>query len=144
MLRKEIVGHFGLTAIWLLVITLLHFGWRLDLIWFWLGGLAGTFLPDLERFFYQKPFWVDSQKPPLRNIIFQLVLLAACFYVVTSSASFFGRGLVLAASLRLLKEAFQQPAKFFWPIKAEFSLYQQKLVIVAMALVFLGLSLLLI
>lgn len=144
MLKKEIVSHFGLTLAWLLVITFFHLGWRLNLVWFWLGGLAGTFLPDLERFFYREPFLLNPQKSPFRNLAFQLVLLVAGFYVITSSASFLGKGLVLAASLRLLKEAFQQPAKFFWPIRAELTLYQQKLIVGAMILIFLALNLLLI
>lgn len=144
MFKKEITGHFGLTFIWLAAITILNFDWRLNLVWFWLGGLAGTFLPDLERFFYREPFLLNPQKSPFRNIAFQLILLVVCFYVITSSASFLGKGLVMAANLRLLKEAFRQPAQFFWPIKAEISLYQQKLIVAAMILVFLGLNLLLV
>lgn len=144
MLRKEIVDHFGLTAVWLLVITLFHLGWRLNLLWFWLGGLAGTFLPDLERFLYREPFLLSPQKSPFRNIIFQLILLVAGFYVITSSASFLGKSLVMAMFLRLLKDEIDHPQGFFWPIKAELNFSQQKLIVGAMILVFLGLNLLLV
>ena len=144
MLRKEIVGHFGLIIIWLAAITIFHLNWRLNLLWFWLGGMAGTLLPDLERFLYREPFSVDSQKLPFRNVIFQVVLLVACFYVITSSASFLGKGLVMAMFLRLLKAEIDHPQSFFWPLKADLSLYQQKLITVAMVLAFLGLNLLLV
>ena len=97
-------------------------------------------LMDLERFIYREPFLLNPQKSPFRNIIFQLILLAACFYVITSSASFLGKGLVMTASLRLLREAGQFSPNFFWPLKAGLSLYQQKLVIVMITLVFLGLT----
>ena len=144
MLRKELAGHFGLTVVWLLVITVFNLDWRLNLIWFWLGGLAGTFLLDLERLLYREPLLLKPQRSPFRNIIFQLILLVVCFYVITSNASFLGKGLVMAMSLSLLKDEIDHPQAFFWPIKADLSLYQQKLVIVAMILVFLILSLLLV
>lgn len=144
MLKKQIAGHVLPTIIWLLTITLLHLGWRLNLVWFWLGGLGGTFLLDLERFFYREPFLLNPQKSPFRNIIFQLVLFGVCFYVITSSASFLGKGLVMAASLRLLKDTLERPAGFFWPLKTELTLYQQKLIVGVMILIFLGLSLLLV
>ena len=140
MLRKEITSHFGLTLVWLLIISVLHLGWRLNLVWFWLGGLAGTFLPDLERFLYREPFLLNPQKSPFRNVLFQAILFVCGFYVITSSASFLGKGLVMAISLRLLKDEIDHPQSFFWLLKAELSLYQQKLIIAAMTLIFLGLS----
>lgn len=140
MLKKELTSHFLLTIIWLAAITIFHWDWRLNLVWFWVGGLAGTFLPDLERLLYREPLLLSPQKPPFRNVLFQAVLFVCAFYVITSSASFLGKGLVMAASLQLLREAWQLAPGFFWPLKADLSLYQQKLVIAAMTLAFLGLS----
>ena len=181
MLKKEVISHFSVTVVWLVIVTLLRWDWHWNLILLWLGGLVGTFLIDLDHLLYtlviypqeitsmrvknllqQKSFkealilLVDTHDERLRlsfhNALFQIVLFVLCFFVLTSTSSLFGAGLVMAMALHLLKDElellFQGKGEhlrllLFWPIKREISLHQQKVFLIIMILVFLGLSLLL-
>lgn len=182
MARKELVSHLLVTLIWLVLVTFLRWQWGWYLVWLWLGGAAGTFLLDLDHLFYTlflypqeatslKVKQLLSQKQlkeafillvqthderarlSFHNAFFQVIFMVFCFWVVTSSASWFGRGLVMAMALHLLKDElelyFAGKQKWlrqllFWPIKKEFSLQQEKNFLILMVLLFLGLSLLLI
>lgn len=135
MLKKELRNRLLLIFAWLLVITLLRWNWRWELIGFWLGGLIGTFFLDLDHWFYVfwlKPHELTSQRVKHQlnqnhyrealillsdtkgerirlsffNAPFQLVLYLICFFVLTSTANLFGAGLVMAMALSFLKEEF--------------------------------------
>lgn len=129
-MKKEITIHFSFLIAYFLFISLTR-GW-LDLaLWpFWLGGLLGTMLPDIDHVIYVyllRPEEYNSQRATLMaskgNLIetfkflaetrsertrlifhsayFQLIFLALTFYVISSSGSIFGTGLVLAFYLHL-------------------------------------------
>lgn len=106
-------------------------GWfNLEHIPFWLGGLVGTTLPDIDHLIYVyfiKPHELTSQrvdslirsgnfKQTIRlldhtgderkelvfhNASFQMIFWVLVLFVVTSGGSLFGLGLVLAFSLHL-------------------------------------------
>ncbi len=98
---------------------------------FWVGGIIGNFLPDLDHFIYVyflKPHELTSQRVSYmmgkRNLsrsfrllaetrsertklifhsgLFQIIFVVLAFFVVTSSGSLFSRGVVLAFFLHLL------------------------------------------
>lgn len=130
-MRKEAFIHLSFLISFFIFISLFK-GWMDVSYWpFWLGGIIGNFLPDLDHFIYVyflKPYELTSQRVSymlgkrdvLRTFrllaetrsertklifhsgLFQLILLVLTFLVVTSSGSLFGRGLVLAFFLHLL------------------------------------------
>ena len=73
---------------------------------FWIGGIVGTILPDTDRALYPYlglPEPVIQKKDLIfHTTFFQIIFLVLTFWMITSSGSFFGRGLVLAFSLHLL------------------------------------------
>lgn len=178
MFKKEFLSHFFITLIWLLIITLLRWSWQWNLIWLWLGGFIGTFLIDLDHFiylFFTNPHELTSQRAQrlweqkhlkelviltfntteerirlaFHNVLFQLILFILCFFVLTSTGSLFGSGLVMSMALHLLKDEFHEwqvgreerlGQWLFWPIKMEVSLQNQKIFLIFMALLFVGLN----
>lgn len=68
----------------------------LDALWFFSGGLIGIyFLDAAELFFALNP-------SPFRSIVFGALFAVVTFFVVTSSTSAIGTGLVLSLFLQLL------------------------------------------
>jgi len=181
-IKKEFWRRVFITFAWLAVITLLRWSWHWNLISLWLGALVGTFLLDIDHLLYvlaiypheltsmrvkrlidQQQFkealvlLVDTQGERMRlvfhNALFQPVFYVFCFFVLSSTGSLFGAGLVMAMALHLLEDEMgcllkkreeSLRKRLFWQIKAEVSLRNQKFFVILMLLVFLGLSLLLI
>lgn len=150
----------------------------LMMLGFWVGALIGTFLLEIDHFLYVlliQPQEVTSQRIkrliqqrrfkkalvlltdtreertrlPLHNALFQVGFFGVCFFVLTSTGSLFGAGLVMAMALQLLKDEFELLFKgrekylrqwLFWPIKAEISLRNQKFFVILMLLAFVGLN----
>jgi len=182
MLKREVTSHLLVTLAWLGIVTLLRWSWHWNLILLWLGGLAGTFLLDIDHLLYT--LWIYPQeltsirvrnlieqrrfkdalilladtheerfKFAFHNALFQPILYVVCFFVLTSTGSLFGASLVMAMALHLLKDELEPLLLgreeylrkwLFWQIKTEVSFYNQKLFVVLMLIVFLGLNLLLI
>lgn len=181
-LRKKVAKRLLVTLVWLAIITLLRWHWRWSLIWLWLGGLGGTFLLDIDHLLYVlivspqeatslrvKQLLKEKQvkeslvllaatsqervKLTFHSALFQPILYVVCFFVLTSTGSLFGAGLVMAMALHLLREEISfllqgkeedLQRRFFWQIKTGISLRNQKFFVIFMLLVFLGLNLLLI
>ncbi len=130
-MKKDLLIHFVyLVAIFVLIS--LYKDWiRLEFLPFWLGGVFGTILPDVDHLiniYVLRPKDQTSQKVTgllaKREVIkswdilattrgerkelifhsgyFQLIFIIFAFLIVTSSGSLFGRGLVLAFMLHLL------------------------------------------
>lgn len=183
MLKKELKSHLLITLAWLGLITLVRWSWHWNLILLWLGGLVGALLLDIDHLLYtlwiypheltsmrvrhlidQRRFkdalilLADTHEERLKfsfhTALFQPILYIVCFFVLTSTGSLFGAGLVMAMALHLLKDEieclFSREREeylrkwLFWQIKKDISLYHQKLFVALMLLVFLGLNLLLI
>lgn len=129
-MRREIFLHFAFWFSFFVFVTLFKRYFNLGYWPFWVGGVVGTILPDIDHllYLYLRPqeltaqrvgFLIDKQeikrvftllyetRSERKNLIFhtayfQLIFLILTFWILTSSGSFFGRGLVLAFSLHLL------------------------------------------
>ena len=130
-MKKEIFIHFAFLFSFLVFVSLVR-GYLSFSFWpLWVGGIVGTILPDVDHFIYilfLKPYELTSQRANAmlkkRSIMqtleflaetryertkiifhtasFQLVFVILAFWVLTSSGSIFGRGLVSAFLLHLL------------------------------------------
>lgn len=136
-IKREIISHFLVTIIWLELITVFKWsvGWQLASLW--LGGLAGTFLLDIDHLIYWFYFRTEKQDSQIAKILwqkrdfrgllmllgryhdthtrlvfhsflFQIVLLIFSFYIFSSVGSYFGSGLVAALNLHLLKDEWEE------------------------------------
>lgn len=132
-MRKEILSHLVPTLVFLILVALIHWQLKFSLIFFWLGGLFGSLFLDVDHLFYaylQAPHEFTSQRAKrlfeqkqfkegvillfetqeergrmiFHSSLFQIVLLIVCFFVLTSSASLFGKGLVLGMLLHSLTD----------------------------------------
>ena len=182
MIKRRVSARLLVTLVWLLIITLLRWQWYWDLIGFWIGGVIGTYLLDLDHLFFcflthpeqltsqkLKALWQQRQykeisllliqtraerlRLPFHNAVFQVGFYVFCFWVLISTPGLLGKGLVMAMALDLVRKQVWSLLKrketalrqwLFWPLSREISFYQQRIFIALMALVFIGLSLLLI
>lgn len=130
-MKKEISIHLFSYLLFFFIVTLLQGWFTLEIIPFWIGGLVGSLLPDVDYLiyiYYLRPHELTSQRATAMltrgevwksfNLLsatrrertklifhtswFQIVFLVLTFWVVTSSGNWFGRGLVIAFSLHLL------------------------------------------
>jgi len=128
-MRRELFLHFAFWFSFFVFVTIVNslFSWGYWL--FWVGGIVGTLLPDVDHllYVYLKPQELTSQrinflldKREIKRIItllyetrserhdlifhtifFQLIFLVLTFWMISSSGSLFGKGLVLAFALHL-------------------------------------------
>jgi hypothetical protein len=130
-MKKELVTHFSF-MIALFIFISLYRGW-LDLTYlpFWVGGVLGTILPDLDHLIYVyflRPGEITSReiasliekREAVKSLVllaetraerkhlvfhtlqFNILFLLFVFLIGTSTGSYLGIGLVLAFSLHLL------------------------------------------
>jgi len=128
--RREIFIHLSFLVSFFIFITLFKRWFTLEYWPFWAGGLIGTLLPDLDHVIYAlylRPNDLNSQrvnymikrreiwetikflaetryertKLIFHTATFQIIFLVLTFWVISSSGSPFGRGLVLAFALHL-------------------------------------------
>lgn len=133
LFRNEVYSHLFITFVYFLLVSVLHWKIDLNLLWLWLGALAGTFLLDIDHLIYwfiSHPEEEDSRQARVllktenfkglylllkrthewhdrlifHTATFQIILLILSFYVLTSGGSFFGSALVLSMNLHLLKD----------------------------------------
>lgn len=129
-MRKELFLHFAYWFSFFVFITLARHYFNLGYWPFWLGGITGIFLPDIDHVIYiyfVKPQELTSQRVNylldrhnlrrsvellyetrterhsliFHSIFFQLIFLILTFWMMSSSGSLFGRGLVLSFALHL-------------------------------------------
>lgn len=129
-MKKELALHFLATAVLVVVISLLRRYLSLSYWPFWVGGILGTVLPDIDHViyvYYLRPYELTSQRVIndiqkgnvgagvdllsstrsertnliFHTIIFQVFFVVLSFFVVSSSLSLLGKGLVLAFLLHL-------------------------------------------
>lgn len=130
-MKKEALLHFSVLIIYFVLITLYKrwFDSPVYLL-FWIGGIVGTLLPDFDHLIYSyisRPHDLTSQRarlmissrevgkaadllaitryerssPIFHTAFFQIFFTAFTFFVITSTGSLLGRGLVLAFLLHL-------------------------------------------
>lgn len=129
-MKRELFIHFSFWFSFFVFITLIQGYFNLSYWPFWLGGLLGVILPDIDHIIYAyfiKPQDLSSQrigylidKKDLRrfvellyetrnerrglifhSVFFQIIFWILTFWMVSSSGSFFGKGLVLSFALHL-------------------------------------------
>lgn len=129
-MRRELFIHFTFLVSFFIFISIFRGYFNLSFWPFWLGGIVGTLMPDLDHFLYVyllRPQELTSQrvnymlgkgevfktfdllaetryertKLIFHTIFFQVIFFVLSFLVISSSGSIFGRGLVLAFLLHL-------------------------------------------
>ena len=121
----------------LLILVSVVKGWlSLDYWPFWLGGVLGMLFPYLDHFLYVfllRPYELTSQRVKyfiqnkrykeairllvdtryervdlvIHSVYFQIIFAVLTFWILTSSGSLLGRGLVLAFYLHLLVDQYK-------------------------------------
>lgn len=130
--------------VFLVLVFFLHWPFQLNLIFLWVGVLIGVLLLDFDSFFYLR---LQLRKPVLHSVLVQIILLIACFFVLTSSSSLLGKGLVLGLFLHTLIDqglAFRREGRidsWFWQFKVIPNTGFQKLYFFVLAVLFLAFSL---
>lgn len=148
---------FFASVIYLIILIILR--WRiyptLDIVFFLVGGILGSQFLDLAEIFFRD---LSSSKNPLsslqqehsslKNVLSQVVLVPLSLFVLTSSGSLFGTGLVLSILFSMLYRQWQEYQangnikSWLWVIKSEIDQKTQQLYLAVMAGVFILLSLL--
>ena len=134
-MRKELTVHFVFWLIFFVVIILIRRYFDLSYILFVVGGLLGVVMPDLDHLIYAyfiKPEDLTSQRInylvnkneikrtvellyetrqerrelTFHSIFFQGIFFILMFWVLSSSGSLLGRGLVLSFMLHLSVDQF--------------------------------------
>lgn len=98
LIRQKPTVFLLVTGAYLLSVVL--WKWLLhpsfDAVWFVIGGGIGIyFLDAAEQFFALNP-------SPFRSVVFQALFAVVAFFVVTSSTSVMGSGLVLSLFLQMI------------------------------------------
>jgi hypothetical protein len=130
-MKRELFIHFSFWFSFFVLIALLKQYFNISYWPFWAGGILGIILPDLDHLIYVlflKPqeltslrfrfllgrkdlkrsvsllYETRSERSSLifHSFFFQVIFLALTFWMVSSSGSLFGRGLVLSFALHLL------------------------------------------
>jgi hypothetical protein len=178
-MKKEILKRLIPSLIFLAILSLLHWQAKWQLIGLWAGGLIGTFLLDLDHLiycFFQNPHELTPQrlrrylqqgqyqyslvllfetqkerkKLIFHSLLFQIVLLVAVFFVLTSSAGLLGKGLVLVLFFQSLISQFDEFLKtgkmesWFWQLRLDMPSNFQALYLLLIFLLFFGFSLFLV
>jgi len=130
-MKKEIFIHFAFLVSLFIFVSIIRKYLSFSFWPFWAGGIIGTLLPDIDHILYvfflrpqeltsqrvsymltKRDFWgslnllAETRSERTRLIFhtatFQLIFLVLTFFVLTSSGSLMGRGLVLAFFLHLI------------------------------------------
>ncbi|HTK03483.1 MAG TPA: hypothetical protein VL401_01815 [Alphaproteobacteria bacterium] len=92
--KRELFIHFAFWFSFFVFVTLFKNYFIFDYWPFWIGGILGIFLPYLDRF-------LKTEELIFHTIFFQIIFLVLTFWILTSSGSLFGKGLVLSFALHL-------------------------------------------
>lgn len=136
-MKKELSSHLITFVVFFALVTLLRGWFYKEIIFFWIGGVVGTFLPDIDHIIYVRflrpqelssqrvnhmmqnrqylntaKFLVDTknERPKLifHSILFLVIFIFLAIFVTTSSGSLFGRGLVIAFLLHLMVDIYEE------------------------------------
>ena len=129
-MKRELLIHLSFWFSFFVFITLIRGHFNLSYYPFWIGGLVGVILPDIDHIIYAffiKPTDLTSQRIGyllnkkeikrsvellyetrnerigliFHSIFFQIIFLILTFWMMSSSGSIFGKGLVLSFALHL-------------------------------------------
>ncbi|MDP3955281.1 MAG: hypothetical protein Q8Q15_02875 [bacterium] len=176
MLNREILRRLIPSFIYFLLITAISWPIQLAWIFFLLGLILGNFILDLDQFIYcyfQAPHEFSSQRlkrflslnrfresliytfqtaherqrTVFHSAFFQVVFLIAVLFVLTSSGSLLGKGLVMGLFLQMLVVQGRELRvegkmdRWFWNFKSIPTPQIQFFFFLVMCLLFLGMSL---
>ena len=138
--KRELMG----TGVYLLIVILLH--WKLhpdlSILYFLAGGVLGVYFLDLADMLFK------LNPSPYRNVFFQAGFIIMTLFVLTSSGSLFGAGLVFVIYLSMImSQALELKEEgnlngWFSLIKKEIDLKAQKIYLTLVSVIFLLLNLL--
>jgi len=175
MFKKEFYSHLLVTFIYFISISFFNIRLGFGLILLWLGALVGTFLLDIDHLLLcldssNKTWWAEKSrylwnKKRYKEVIFYLgethlehrtltfhsalfqpILLLLAFFVLTSTGSLFGSGLVMSLNLHLLKDEWQcfltegRLDWLFWQIKGRINQRGEKIYLLTTTFIFFLLS----
>jgi len=129
-MRRELFIHLSFWFSFFVLISIAGHFLSLSYWPFWLGGLVGVFMPDLDHLiyvFFLGPQELTSQRVGFlwgkkeykrlvellyetrserkglifHTIFFQVIFLVLTFWMMSSSSSLFGRGMVLSFAMHL-------------------------------------------
>ena len=132
--RIYLVTSLIFLAIVILLKWLLHPS--LDALWFALGGLVGVYFLDAAELFF------ELNPSPFRSIVFGTLFAGVSFFVVSSSASTLGGGLVLSLFLQMLLwqvgewKMLGNLNSWYRLVNAPVSVATQKTILIASAILF--------
>lgn len=130
-MKKDILNNIIFLLLYFLLITLVKRYFSFNYWQFWIGGLIGLFLSNVDHLlhvFIFKPYELTSQRVTslinskrikealillydtknertdliFHSINFQIIFLVLTFWLISSSGNLFGRGLVLSFLLNLV------------------------------------------
>ena len=137
-------NELGLTLGYLAIVIILH--WKLhpdlSIIYFLGGGILGVYFLDLADLVFK------ISPSPYRNVFFQAVFILMTLFVLTSSGSLFGSGLVLAIYLSMILGQFLELKEkgnlsdWFSLIKKEIDMSSQRIYLTVVFVIFLLVNLL--
>lgn len=129
-MKRELFIHFSFWLAFFILVAVFQNFLNISSWQFWIGGIVGIFLPDLDHVVYilfQSPQELTSQRfgflmgkkqigravsllyetrserrgLVFHTIFFQILFLVLTFWMISSSTSLFGKGLVLSFALHL-------------------------------------------
>lgn len=135
--KKEFVIHLLYLTPYLLLVMLFNRYFYLGVWQLWVGGVVGTILPFADHFvyiYYLAPHELSSQRVVsyikqkqyftafelafatvhergnlvFHTLLFNVVIAVLAFYIVTSTGSLFGKGVVLAFYVHLVVDMLQK------------------------------------
>lgn len=133
-----------ITVFYLIFLIIFHWGFKVkpEILLFLAGGILGVYFLDLADVLFK------ISPSPFKNVLFQAIFVPFSLFVLTSSGSLFGTGLVLLIFGNMLLSQWQEFAKngnigsWFWIVKKEFDIPTQQLYFAVMVGIFVLLSLL--
>lgn len=134
-MKRQLLIYIVSFLIFFVLISLARGWFSTVFLAFWIGGLIGAILPDVDHLIYiyfLKPHELTSQRATrmlsrgevwstlnllattrsertnliFHNAAFQIIFLIFSFFVLSSSGSFLGRGIVLSFLLHLLVDQY--------------------------------------
>ncbi|MBI4999543.1 hypothetical protein HZB97_02110 [Candidatus Gottesmanbacteria bacterium] len=119
---------------------------RLEILFFLGGGILGVYFLDLaEMVFKISPLGVNprGEPSPFKNVLFQTIFVPFSLFVLTSSGSLFGAGLILSIFLAMLLGQWQELSRsgninnWFWIVKSDFPPKTQQIYFAVMSGIFI-------
>lgn len=138
IIQRKPPHYILIGLVYLLAVGMLK--WHLvppvDSLWFLGGGILGIFFLDAAEVFF------NIRPSPFRSIIFVALFALVSFFVVSSSASFLARGMILTLYITLLLLQIDEYRKcgnlesWYKMVSGAVSLGTQQLFLVAFGFVF--------